>query len=117
MLVRCNLKCKNKDCKNRGGTTNALYDPELEEAVCEEYGEVLIDVTDYGKRTMKSLGDIIKRERKKAFEFKCEHCGDRVSVVVDKDGNVIGAGCKDNENCKFNITNTMINTIKTMQNS
>ena len=115
MLVRCNAKCKNKDCSNRGGMTNGLYDPELDEAVCEDYNEILTEVNDYGKVAMKNLRDIIKRDKKKAFQFKCEHCGDKVSVVVDKEGKPVGTTCDNKENCKFNITKIMIDTIKTVQ--
>lgn len=100
MLVRCNLGCKNNV------TTDASLDLETNEAVCNSCGDVLENISSYAKQAMKMNGDVIRKNNKKAFVFKCRCCKKEMQVI-EQDGNMIGVGCPRQDECKFDISDYM----------
>lgn len=103
MLLRCNPKCKMSD-----GTTEGLLDPDSNEVVCTECGDLLKNVSEFTKRSMKSQGKILKKA-KKAFVFNCKTCEKDVETVIHNN-NLKGSGC--NKECGFSVSKFMINSMK-----
>ncbi len=107
MLVRCNV-----NCRQNGGMTDASLDVKTNCVVCNDCGDELVNISSYTKASMKIVGDIIRRKNRKAFTFSCEECGESKEVDVIG-GKVVGAECDyENFNCKFSITNNMVDAIK-----
>jgi hypothetical protein len=113
MLVRCNI-----NCRENGGMTDASLDVKTGRAVCNDCGDELINISSYTKNSMKMVGDVIRGKNRKAFIFSCEECGEskEVDIIGDK---IVGAECDyENFNCKFSITDNMVDAIKmTRQNN
>lgn len=105
MLVRCNQSCKLKD----GSTTGSL-DVESDEVICDYCDEVLEGISSFAKRMMQSNGDIVRRSKKKAFQFSCETCNKEVETILKND-EVVGSNCIKGE-CKFNISSFAIHAMK-----
>lgn len=100
MLVSCNQNCKHNV------STDASLDLDADEAVCNYCGETLKHITSYAKHSMKINGDIIRKINKKSFTFKCLTCKKDMKAVSE-DSNIVGAGCEQQGDCDFNISNYM----------
>lgn len=100
MLVRCNLNCKDNV------TTSASLDEDTNEAICDNCGDVLKNITSYAKNAMKINGDVLKKAKGKAFNFKCITCNKEMQAI-SKDGELVGATCSRQADCKFNISKYM----------
>jgi len=109
MLVRCNVGCTKRD-----GTTIGSVDLDLDEVVCEDCEEVLSHISSYSKKSMKQRGDIVRKDKRKAFQFDCQTCNKKVEAVVNDSGEVVGQNC-DQGGCEFNISKFMIESIKITQ--
>lgn len=105
MLVRCNLNCKHNV------TTDASLDVDSNEAICNYCGDVLTNITSYAKNAMKINGDVLKKKKGQAFIFKCTTCNKDVQAI-EKDGEIVGAGCGRVNECKFNISDYMTRAVK-----
>jgi len=70
----------------------------------------LNNVASFTKRTMKSNGDILKKDAK-AFYFDCLTCKKKVATSV-VDGDLQGKNCE--KDCKFNVSRFMINSMETV---
>ena len=112
MLIRCNPKCKLND-----GMTDASLDIDSNDVICNHCGDVIGGVTEFTKTGMKSNKDIIKKNKKAAFVFKCDTCEDMVEVCY-LNSKIKGKNCLE-QNCKINISDFMktaiIQTNKTME--
>ena len=107
MLVSCNPKCK----KNNG-QTDASLDTELNEVICNVCGDNLPNISEFTKLSMKSTGDIIRNNKRKAFVFPCNSCDKNVEATVEA-GVVVGRHCPNNKKgCQINISEAMIHVIK-----
>jgi hypothetical protein len=105
MLVRCNQNCKHSV------TTDASLDIEADEAVCNYCGEVLENITSYAKNAMKMNGDVIRRAKGKAFNFRCSTCNKDMQAISE-DGIIVGVGCSRAGECDFNISAYMERAIE-----
>ena len=100
----------NNNCKFKRGTVEARLDLDSNAAICSYCNEELLDVTDFAKETMKSLGYVLKNNNKKPFSFKCLECGKNKACKYDSD-KIYGDVC-DLKECNFNITEEMKNVLK-----
>ena len=94
--------------------TTGSVDLDIDEVVCEECGDVLSHISKYSIKSMKQRGDIVRKDKRKAFQFGCQACDKKVEAVVSDDGKVVGRDCKKGS-CKFNISKFMVNSIKNTQ--
>lgn len=85
MLVTCN----NKGCLK---SSNALFDTNSGEVICQECNRPVTNVTESMKRTLKSFGQIVRAERK-AFMLACRACRANREVVLDQNNNTICKIC------------------------
>jgi len=67
MIINCNTK----GCMK---TTEAKLDLTTNEVICEECGNPIGNLTEFLKRTLKSIGQVIKSEKKTAFQSMCINC-------------------------------------------
>lgn len=105
MLVRCNLSCKKKT------TTDASLNLDTNEAICNDCGDVLENITTYAKNAMKINGDVLKTKKGKAFNFKCSTCNKEMQAISEN-GNIVGATCTQRSECKFNVSDYMKRAIE-----
>ena len=106
MLVRCNPKCKLND-----GMTECKLDKDTDKAMCMECGDEILSVSSFAKTSMKINGDIIKKDSRAAFVFKCETHNKMVKVVYNNH-RLEGLDCAHEEgDCLINITESMKNAI------
>lgn len=107
MLVRCNPKCKESN-----GQTDCSLDIETNNAICNTCGDVLPDISEFSKLSMKTTGDIIRNTKSKAFTFPCNTCEKEVQAVM-VNGILVGKNCPNNQSgCQINITETMATAVK-----
>jgi len=107
MLVRCNPRCKESN-----GQTDCSLDVETNNAICNTCGDVLSDISEFSKLSMKTTGDIIRNTKKKAFTFPCNTCEKEVQTAL-VNGVLVGRNCpNDQKGCQVNITETMVAAIK-----
>lgn len=92
MLVNCN----NKGCMK---TTEAKLNLKTNEVICQECGKVITNVTEFTKRNMKMLGQVIKVNEKVPFMARCPKCAKDVSLYIQDDK----AYCKE---CNSEVTIT-----------
>jgi len=110
MIVRCNQKCKFSD-----GFTDGSLDIDTDDVMCNECGEVLVDVSPYSKLAMKANGDILRSKKKKAFVFPCKTCEQDVETQFIN-GVLVGKGCSNDQvGCKIDVTQHMIKAVEETQ--
>jgi len=103
MLVRCNPTCRRSN-----GQTDCSLDVDNNNAVCNTCGDVLPNISDFAKLSMKSSGDVIRNTKRKAFTFLCNTCDKQVQTCT-KAGRLVGKNCPSNQsNCQINVTETML---------
>jgi ribosomal protein L34E len=86
MLINCN----NKGCMK---SSNALLDEETLEVICQECGKPIYGIAEAMKRTLKSFGQVVRTNERKAFTLACRNCRANREVVLDQDGNTICKVC------------------------
>jgi len=108
MLVRCNLKCRLSD-----GQTDASLDVDSNKAMCNTCGDVLTDISEYTRLSMKANGDVLRSSKsRKAFVFPCNTCSKDVEAHMDG-GVLVGKACvNDRVGCQLNITESMLHALK-----
>jgi hypothetical protein len=75
-------------------TSNALYNKETGEVVCQECYRPIENVTEAMKRTLSSFGQVIREERK-AFMMACKQCQANREVVLNADNETVCVICKE----------------------
>ena len=88
MLIMCN----NKGCLK---SSTVLLNVTTNEVICQECGNPISNVSDSMKRTLKSFGQIVRSEEKKAFMVHCRHCNANREIVLNQQDETI---CKDCHN-------------------
>jgi len=80
------ITCDNKGCL---ATTNARLKVDTLEVICEDCKQPIRNVSDTMKRVLKSEGQIVRDEERKAFTMGCKSCNANRQVVLnDKDETV-----------------------------
>lgn len=107
MLINCKPGCSGKKV-----TTNGSLDIEQDEVICT-FCEEIIPVSKFTKMTMKSQGDILKKDKRKPFQYSCLTCKKNVQTAV-VNGNLVGLDCK--KECKFNVSEFTIFAMSSLSN-
>ena len=83
------------NCDNRGclKSSNALLNVETLEVICGECGKAIKGISEPMKRTLKSFGQILRNEEKKAFMMACKSCNANREVVLDHENNTVCRVC------------------------
>lgn len=84
------IQCTNKGCMQ---TTNALLDTKTLEVVCQDCGKSVINVSESMKRTLKSFGQIIRDDSRKAFMMACRNCNANREVVLNQENQTVCSVC------------------------
>ena len=77
MIVRCNPGCRLND-----GMTSASLDVDSNQAICDECGIEIENVSSYSKLSMKKNGDVLRSKNRKAFVFPCQTCDESVEASI-----------------------------------
>ena len=82
-------------CDNRGclASTNAKLNAETLEVFCEDCKQPIKNISETMKRVLKSSGQIIRDEQRKAFTMGCKSCNANRQVVLDDKDNTVCNVC------------------------
>lgn len=86
MLIVCN----NKGCMKN---VEAKLDPKTNDVICPECGQVISNISESMKRTLKTFGQIIRDTPKQAFTMACMECNANRQVVLDNNDNPVCSVC------------------------
>ena len=78
-------------CDNRGclQSTNAKLNVETLEVMCQECKRPITNIAETMKRVLKSSGQIVRDEEKRAFTMGCKVCNANRQVVLDANDNTV----------------------------
>jgi ribosomal protein L34E len=87
MLIYCN----NKGC---GKSSEATLDVVSGEVHCAECGKVVSNITEFAKKTMKTLGQIKRDDKKQqAFSVKCDDCRKENPPKINEKNIIVCSSC------------------------
>ena len=98
------LNCNNKGCFKK---QNSLLNPETNEVICGECGMPISGISDFTKRQMKSMGEIIKENKKEKFSVRCNSCN-KSGTPEQSDNKYVCKFCKKD----LNLSPIFINMLK-----
>lgn len=84
------ITCDNKGCYK---TTNALYDLESKNVICQECGNAVTNVSETMKRALSSFGQVVRTEQRKGFLMACKTCNANRQIVLNQHGDTICKQC------------------------
>ncbi len=84
------ISCDNKGCLKG---SNALLKEDTMEVVCQECGLPITNISDSMKRALKSFGQIVRSNERKAFLLHCKSCRANRDVVLDQNNDTICKIC------------------------
>ena len=73
------INCTTKGCLQQ---TEAKLNRDTQEVICEQFGNP-VAVTDQMKRTLNSLGQVLRTKNVKAFQQVCPNCKTHRSLYVE----------------------------------
>ncbi len=85
------IACDNKGCMQQ---SNALLNVTTSEVICAECSKPIKSISEPMKRTLRSFGQIMRTEERKAFMMACKACNANREVILDNDSNTICKVCK-----------------------
>jgi len=84
------IMCDNKGCLQ---STDAKLNAETLEVFCQECKQQIRNISETMKRVLKSSGQIIRDEQRKAFTMGCKSCNANRQVVLDDNDNTVCSIC------------------------
>ena len=84
------INCDNKGCMQ---STNALLDVVSMKVICGNCGEPIKNISEPMKRTLKSFGQVLRNEEKKAFMMACKNCNANREIVLSQDNKTVCKVC------------------------
>jgi len=87
MLIACN----NKKCMQH---SDAKLNTTSMEVICAACNNPITNITESMKRALKSFGQTIKENAKKAFVMACKNCNANREVVMSNGGETVCKVCK-----------------------
>lgn len=100
-------------CDNKGCMANCtpLLDPITNDAICDECGKKISNITSFAKKQMKSLGQVKKIETQQtAFSVPCKKCNKTGKPIV-KNNKAFCFSCSE----ELNLTSTFIRAIASIK--
>lgn len=82
------IQCTTKGCMK---PNLALLNRQTKEVICQECGNPIANVSEYARRTLSSLGRILRTTERKPFQVHCPACKGRRDVLLIEGGK--GALC------------------------
>jgi len=79
-------------------TTNALLNTETLEVICQECGQSVANVSESMRRTLKSFGQILRTDQRKAFMMACRTCNANREVVLNDKNKTVCSVCNEEIN-------------------
>lgn len=73
------ITCTTKGCLS---TTEAKLDRETGEVICENCGNPIIGITPFMKKTLSSIGQVLRNRTKQAFQANCPNCNQNRSLYI-----------------------------------
>ncbi|KKN17598.1 hypothetical protein LCGC14_0964310 [marine sediment metagenome] len=86
MLISCN----NKGCLKG---SSALLKEDTMEVICQECGLPITNISDSMKRALKSFGQIVRSNERKASLLHCRSCRANRDIVLDQNNNTVCKIC------------------------
>lgn len=86
------ITCTNKGCLK---TSNALLDEETSEVVCQECGQPIENIAESMRRTLKSFGQVVRTNERKAFTMACRACRANREVALNEDNETVCKICHE----------------------
>ena len=86
------ISCDNKGCMQQ---TSALLNTKTLEVICGSCGKAIKSISEPMKRTLKSFGQILRTNEKKAFMMACKNCNANREVILNEKNETICRVCKD----------------------
>lgn len=84
------LTCNNKGCLK---SSEAALDLQSYDVICRECGKSISNISESMKRALKSFGQILRTDNRKAFMMGCKSCNANREVVLDDKNNTICKIC------------------------
>lgn len=85
------ISCDNKGCMQQ---STALLNAETLDVVCGACGKAIKSVSEPMKRTLKSFGQVLRTDERKAFMMACKNCNANREVVLNEKSETICRICK-----------------------
>ena len=73
------INCTTRGCLQQ---TEAKLNRETQEVICEECGNPIQNITSFTKRTLASIGQVLRSTEKKPFQAYCPQCNTHRSLFV-----------------------------------
>lgn len=84
------IMCDNKGCQK---SSDAKLNAETLEVICQECKQPIRNISGTMKRVLKSSGQIVRDEQRKAFTMGCKSCNANRQVVLDDKNNTVCSIC------------------------
>jgi len=66
-------------------TSEAKLDRESKEVICEECGNPIKGITPFMKKSLESVGQVLRSKMKQAFQSACKNCNQTRPLYVKED--------------------------------
>ena len=76
------ISCTTKGCM---ATTEAKLDRDTGEVICEACGNPVAGITEFMKKGLQSVGQVLRWKVKQAFQASCQNCHQNRSLYVKED--------------------------------
>jgi ribosomal protein L34E len=106
MLIRCN-----RGCTLKNGTTTGSVDVDEDKVICDYCGDAIDGISSFAKQSMIRAGNVVKNDKRKAFQFDCVTCKETVETEI-----IAGElrGCDCDGQCKFNVSSFTLAAMKSL---
>jgi RNase P subunit RPR2 len=103
-----NFTCNRKGCMQ---SSEAKLNLETNEVICDECGQVIDNMTEFTKRTLKQAGQVLRvKSVQQAFQVFCPTCNKNVELILDE-GKAYCKTCKS----PLALSATFLRTYKEQQ--
>lgn len=103
------IQCTKKGCYK---STDARFNRLTGEVICLECGSPVTNVSDYTKRTLVSIGQILRSTERKPFQVHCPTCkGKRDVLLIESGAGALCAICKE----ELRVSGAVLHAIKLHQ--
>jgi len=76
------ITCTTKGCM---ATSEAKLDRDSGEVICEDCGNPIAGITPFMKKSLESVGQVLRSKAKQAFQAACKTCNQNRTLYVKED--------------------------------